>query len=105
MTSRYFDLRTGKYEGLDVTYANTVVNDAISIVFGDLQNSFSAYDCTGKSCSNGVMVVEDKCEGFQCSPYCNPTYSETAVILESEEQELYVEEETAMPQTFKSRKD
>lgn len=107
MTNRYFDLRTGKFEdeGLEPTYANTVVNDAIGIVFGDLQNSFSAYDCTGKSCSNGIIRVEDVCEGFQCSPYCNPAYSETAVVLESEEQVLYVEEEIAMPQSLKSRKD
>merc|ERR1712054_598532 len=35
---------------------------------------FDNYDCTGKTCSDGVIVVEDTCEGYQCSFYCDPTY-------------------------------
>jgi len=72
MSSRFYDLRTGESGDLAVTYANTVVNDAISMVFGE--QTFNDYDCTGVTCSNGVVMVEDTCEGYQCSPYCDPSY-------------------------------
>lgn len=67
MGSRYFDLRTGLSDNLDVTYANTVVNDAISLVFGT--QNFEDYDCTGKTCMrfgayDGIVMVEDTCEGY-----------------------------------------
>lgn len=73
MDNHFFDLRTGESGDLAVTYASEVLRDAISMVF-DSTSSFDTYDCTGKTCSDGVIVVEDTCEGYQCSFYCDPTY-------------------------------
>lgn len=100
MSSRYYDLRTGESGDLASTYANTVVNDAISMVFGEQR--FRDYDCTGKSCLrfgafNGVITVEDTCEGYQCSPFCDPSYVVGGPEPESDA-EPYVEPTPVTPQ-------
>lgn len=94
MSDRYFTLRTGESGDLAVTYANTVVNDAISMVFGE--QTFNNYDCSGASCRNGVLMVEDTCDGYQCSPYCNPSYGEDGIT------EPYVEQNPVSPQAVRT---
>ena len=76
MDNYFFDLRTGESGDLAVTYASEVLNDAIQMVFAGSDSTFlfDNYDCSGKTCSDGVIIVEDTCEGYQCSFYCDPTY-------------------------------
>lgn len=87
MSSHFFDLRTGESGDLASTYANDVLKDAISMVFADDDSTFlfDNYDCTGKTCSDGVIIVEDTCEGYQCSFYCDPNYEKGEESLTDED--------------------
>lgn len=80
--SSYYDLRTGESGDLAVTYANTAFNDALSLYFSDDGQAFDNFDCGGMACSDGVIVVKDTCEGYQCSPYCDPAYVKPVFIQE-----------------------
>ena len=57
--------------------ASKVVNDAIDFVFNGVYQSlddFSCIDGDGLVCEidNGVIIVREQCEGYDCNPTCAP---------------------------------